>query len=554
MKEKILKNRKLVDTLVLILVGIFLCIPLLNSKLNVYYDDGIQHIARAFGTMSSLKEGGILKNVISSFSNNFGYSWNLFYGPLSTIGIIFFKTITNSYINAYKLCVFVCLILSGITMYKFALKLINNNNAALLAGIFYMTFPYHLTDLYLRNALGEFVSFIFIPLVFLGLYNLFYTEDNNYHLAIGVIGLLLTHNISTLLVAIFATFYFVFNLEKVKEARIKKGLLINIIFVILITSFYWMPLLETKFSANYQVYEPGAMANSEDTASHGLSLKQLFVSQNNGSYIFELGPHIIIILALSVITFRLIKDELKENYIIFLFSGLITLWMSTKYFPWKFLPDQACIIQFPWRMEMLTAFFFSIVCSINIYTVIKKFNYKDVAVIGVIATSYTIAFVSFLPIEENMVDVTQWKLGAFSGREHEIVAGTAGGEYLPTLAHEDRFYIASREDSIYVLEGKAVIENEQKSNSNLSADLQTFDSEYTIFELPYIYYPGYEVRLDGMIAESFQTQNGFLGIVMGKDDTAELSVTYNGTEIMKLFAFISSISLICFCIYIWKKH
>lgn len=555
MKEKILKNRKLIDILILILVGCFLCIPLLNHNINVYYDDGIQHIARAFGTMNSLKEGGILKNVISSFANNFGYSWNLFYGPLSSVGIIVCKLLCSSYIGAYKLFVFICLILSGLTMYKFTFKLINNNNAALLASILYMSFPYHLTDLYLRNALGEFVSFIFVPLVFLGLYNLFYTEDNNYHLAIGAIGLIITHNISTLIVAFFSLFYFIFNIEKVKENRVKKSLIINVIFIVLITSFYWMPMLETKFSADYKVYESGAMAKSENVANYGLKLKQLFVSVNNGSYIFELGPHIIIILAFSVMTFRLIKDELKENYVVFLMSGLITLWMSTKYFPWKFLPYELCIIQFPWRMLMLSGFFFSIICAINIYTIVKKFNWKDVLIIGIIAVGYTIAFLPFLPMQENLQDIDKIRLGEFSGKDSEVVAGAGGGEYLPKSAHDDRrFYIASREDIIEVLEGKAIIENENKTKEKLTANLKTFDSEYTVFELPYIYYPGYEVRLDGMLTKYFETENGFIGIVMVKDDNAELSISYKGTKIMKLSMMFSLLSLIVFIVYIWKKH
>lgn len=555
MKEKILKNRKLIDILIIILAGIILCIPLLSSNINVYRDDGIQHIARAFGTMQSIKEDGLLKNVISSFSNNFGYSWNFFYGPFSTFGIIICKLLLSSYINGYKLFVFICLIVSGIAMYKFVRKLTNNRNTALLASILYIAFPYHITDLYLRNALGEFVSFVFIPFVFLGLYNLFYTEDNCYHLAIGAIGLIITHNISTLLVAIFSLFYVIFNLEKLKESKIKKSLLINIAFILLVTSFFWLPMLEAKISASYQVYESSAMASSEVTYSYGLKLKQLFVSVNDGSFIFELGPHIIIMLAFSVMAFRKIKDQLKENYIIFLFSGIISLWMSTKYFPWKFLPDYMCIIQFPWRMLMLAGFFFSIVCAINISVVLKKFTWKDVAIIGTVSTLYTLMiFLSFIPKDDNIQDIGNYELGKFSGKQAEIVAGTAGGEYLPTLAHENRFYIASRADNIYVLSGKAIIENEKKENSNLKANLTTFDSEYTVFELPYIYYPGYVVRLDGMIAQTFETENGFLGIVMGKEDTAELSVSYKGTKLMQITAIISSISFIAFALYIWKKH
>lgn len=553
MKEKILKNRKLVDIVILILVGFLLCIPLLKSDINVYADDGIQHIARAFGTLNSIIQDGLYPNIISSFSNNFGYSWNLFYGPLSTYGIIAVNIVFRNFIVSYKIFAILCLILSGIFMHKFALKLTNNNNASVLISILYMTFPYHLTDLYLRNAIGEFTSFVFIPLVFLGLYNLFYTEDNNYHLAIGAICLILTHNISTLLVIIFSLFYIIFNLEKIKETRVKKELLLNVVFILFITSFFWAPMIETKFDADYRVYEKEAMTTSESTADSGLKANQLFVTQNDGSYIFELGPHIIIMIALSVMVFRYVKTELKENYVIFLIGGLISLWMSTKYFPWKYLPYEACIIQFPWRMLMMSGFFFSLVCGINIYTIVKKFNYKDVIVISLIAIGYTAIFLQFLP-KDNITNIDELILGEFSGKEIEVVAGAGKGEYLPSRAYDDRFYIATREDKIYILEGNAEIEDEVKNGKNLTANIKTFEDEYTLFELPYVYYPGYEVRIDGMITETFETEKGFLGFLMGKGDSAEITVRYTGTKVMKTSMLISFISIIIFSIYVWKKH
>ena len=45
----------------------------------------------AINVNASIKKDGLFPNIISSFANNFGYSWNLFYGPLSTYGIIFFN-------------------------------------------------------------------------------------------------------------------------------------------------------------------------------------------------------------------------------------------------------------------------------------------------------------------------------------------------------------------------------------------------------------------------------------------------------------------------------
>ncbi len=552
MKEKILKHRNLIDIFVVFLVACLIGIPLLNSKLNIYYDDGIQHIARALGTAESFKENFWFPNVISSFSNGYGYSWNLFYGPLSVYGICLINLIINNFLISYKIFVFICMFLSGICMYKFAKEISGNNDVGILASILYMTFPYHLTDLYTRNALGEYVSFIFIPLVFLGLYRLFFTEKKTYHLALGAIGLILTHNLSTVMVALFAMFYVIYNLEKFKDKKILKKLLINVFFIVLITSFYWMPLVQTRFSSNYQVYEQGMMSTSEKTASKGLELKQLFVTMNDGSFVFELGPHILIMTALSIMTFRVMRPEFKGQYIVFLISGLLCVWMSTKYFPWRYLPEEFSVIQFPWRMLMPAAFFLSLVCAVNMYAIIKKFNFKDVVVISTISILYILAFSNTLVIYDlrPLTNIDKLILGKYSGKEIEVIAGCGKGEYLPVKAYENRFYIASREQGIYVLEGKAIIEKEDKDGSNYTANVKTLDAEYTIFELPYIYYPGYKITLDSIELENYETENGFLGFVLGKEESGKIEVKYTGTFIMKLSMFITINSTIAGIVYI----
>ena len=553
MKEKILYKRNLINIAIMILVSIFLSLPLFSSKLNVYVDDGIQHIARAYGTYLSLKQNTFFPNIIASFSNGFGYSWNLFYGPLSTYGIILLNFIFSNFIISYKIFVWICLILSGYLMYKFIYNYIGNYNVALLSAILYMSFPYHLTDLYIRNALGEYVSFVFVPLVFLGLYNIFYTSEKHYYLEIGAIGLILTHNLSTMIVLFFSFLYIGLNFEKVNRDAVKKSLAISVLFIITITSFYWMPLIEAKISTNYQVYENGMMASKESVSKNGLNITQLFVSKKDGSYVFELGPHIIVMLALSIMSLKLMDDKIKENYVFFLISGLLCLWMSTKYFPWKFLPEELTIIQFPWRMMMMSSFFFSIICAINMYVLIKKINIKDVAIISSIAVFYTLAFIGYLHYD-NITNIENLVLGRISGKDNEVVAGLGKEEYLPKNAYNNRFYIATRDEYIDVLEGNAIIKDEVKNGTHLTAEITTGDSDYSIIELPYIYYPGYEVRLDGMILKSIETKNGFLGIVVGKDENAKLEVNYIGTSIMKKSLFISFISIIVFGIYVWKKH
>lgn len=72
-------------------------------------------------------------------------------------------------------------------MYYFAKKITDDRNVGVLAGVLYMVMPYHLTDMYIRGSLGEFLSFIFIPIVFLGLYHLFHEEKRDWLLVIGAV-------------------------------------------------------------------------------------------------------------------------------------------------------------------------------------------------------------------------------------------------------------------------------------------------------------------------------------------------------------------------------
>ena len=72
-------------------------------------------------------------------------------------------------------------------MYWFVNKLTKSKEVGALAAILYMLMPYHLNDMYIRNALGEFLSYIFIPLVFLGLYKIFQKDKGIWILCVGAV-------------------------------------------------------------------------------------------------------------------------------------------------------------------------------------------------------------------------------------------------------------------------------------------------------------------------------------------------------------------------------
>ena len=556
MKDKvknIFKSENFRCFLVLLVVALVMCLPMLKDNLDLYYDDGIQHISRAFGSFEAMQKGINFGNIIPSFSNGFGYSWNLFYGAFTTVGIIICKMATGSYIIGYKVFAFVCLLLSGIFMYKFVKDVSDNANVGLLAGALYMMAPYHLTDLYVRNAIAEFASFMFIPLVFLGLYNIVQKEGKSWYLSIGAIGLIFTHNISTFYTAILGLIYLLVNIKALKDKEVWKYLGINALFIVMITLCFTLPMLETRFSTDYRVYEDEAMATKGSVLEQRLSIKSIFVTVEGSGFVFELGPYIIIMLAFSYMTIRIMKPEFRKDYLFFLIAGLVTLLMSTKLFPWQFMPKFMYIIQFPWRCMEFASFFLCVVCAINMGAVIKKYKFKDAIIIIVIATVYVMALHGFVRYTESIDPIENRALGQVSGMNNECIAGMGRAEYLPTKAYENRFYIATREDKIYVLEGKAIIEKEEKIGLTLKAKVETF-GEDAVLELPYIYYPGYEVRADGEVLKTHETENGFLGCKLSFGDDLTLEVAYIETDNSKVAAIISILGTLLLIIYMCRME
>lgn len=352
--------------------------------------------------------------------------------------------------------------------------------------------------------------------------------------------------------AILAIAYCLINIKDISSTRVKKGLIIDIIFILLITSFYWLPLLETKFYTDYQVYEKDAMASEESFIYNRLSLKELFITGKNRILIFEIGLPILMMLVFSVMTIKKIENNKKE-YLFFLISGLISVWMTTKYFPWKLLPNSFYIIQFPWRILIISTFCFAVVCSMNMYTLIKNFNIKDVLIITVICLVYIASRFYVIKYSEEIAKVEDYNISQVTGQNNEWLPGMGRLEYLPTKAYKNAFYIATRNSDIEVLDGNCTIESVSKNNSTLSAKVSTQD-EKAIIELPYIYYPGYTVRLDGIIQNAFETENGFIGYELEENESGNLEVEYTGTTIMNVSKIISSVSFVVYLIYVWKKR
>lgn len=145
-------------------------------------------------------------------------------------------------------------------MYSFVNKVTNKRSIALFSAIIYLIVPYKLGDVYIRFVIGEFASFVFLPILFIGMYSLFNQDGkNHYYIAIGAIGLLLTHTVTTYYAAIICLLYILFNIKKIKEKETIKKIAINVIFILLVSTLFILPMIEAKFSAEYVIFDDEVM-------------------------------------------------------------------------------------------------------------------------------------------------------------------------------------------------------------------------------------------------------------------------------------------------------
>ena len=546
------------EYLCILLISIIVCIPLMNKNINIYRDDGIQHVCRLIGTYQTIKSGEMLPMIMSNLCNNFGYSWNIFYSPLTAYAPLIFKIFNFTFTNCLKIFMFAVTLLSGITMYTFMMNVTKNKNVSLLSSILYVLAPYRITDMYIRIAVAELASFVFIPIIFDGLYSVLKEEKLSFKLIWGTVGLILTHTVITMYMAIICLLYLVFNIKKLKSIKVIRILAISLVCILLITCFYWVGLLQHHNATSYEVFVPGRMEVGNKLEYYKTEFYQLFHTNKDQTMIYAIGLVTVLGLVLTPIAWKNVEKDYKRTYVLFLIFGIILTIMTLTFFPFEKLPSIFKMIQFTFRLYEFTAFFFAFVAGINYGIIIKNFKIFDVIVLAVISTLLLIPYKSKLEYELSTNEdklIEGVRVTENTGRVH---AGMASMEYLPSKAFKVlNTYIANRKDEPIITNGEAEILNYSKNRTNLEFELANMKSKKEAdnknnkteagltIELPYIYYLGYRVYANDSEIEYAESDNGFVQIKINPalyEHNVKINMKYTGTNEMIVASVISIVS------------
>ena len=548
--------KKYIPHFIILLASILISIPIFKMNLSSTNEFRI-HIGRIVAISKLIKNNIFPALISNNNTNGFGYALNLFYGPITTYlpMLLSYKSIASTGIQIFTL---ISIIASGYTMYFYTLKITKNKIAATCSALMYILLPYKLTNIYSRNALGEYSASIFLPLLLNGLYEL--TEGNPkkaYLIALSAIGLILSHTITTIYASIFSIIYLIAFYKKLNLNKIKI-LLINILITILVTSFYWIPLMEYKASSKYAIFDSKIMnTTGSDVYENTTNFDSLFENEINykdkdgNSYpTLALGIISVTLLLFSIICYNKVEKNLKMIYILFIIFTAISLWMTTKLFPWQIMPNFMTVIQFAWRMLGFYILFGSIICGINASILYQNKKYNgDILVFIIILVQLIISCLYVKNYYNSNYELyTEYNYQKAISQKR-ISPMSINREYLPVKAFYNIEYINNRTQQPIILSGDASINDFEKNQDTGRSTFKISIITTSEIELPYIYYPSYIITDENNKNIDFaESNNGFIQIKLNKSTNVKIEPRM--TKIEEISYIISIIGIIILIINI----
>ncbi len=445
----------------------------------------------------------------------FGFPLFNFYPPLPYLFGEIFRVFGLPFTETVKITFIFAFIASGVTMYYFA-KEFWGKWGGVISAIFYIWAPYHSVDIYVRGAMNEAWAWIWMPIVLLAGYKLI-VEKKNVHrwiitLALGWVGLLLSHNLMALIFApVFAGWSLIWLIRTKVWLKVFPLGIAGVLSFGLVAFFTLPVALEQKL-----VDTESLVQGYYEYSAHFATIKQLLISRFWGygpsvwgatdGLSFQVGwlnwilASIIVGTVVAIIVKQKKKARKIDNWMIivgyfFLVGWLAIFMMHNKSTPlWLHLPPLR-FVQFPWRFLTLVVLSFSFVAG----AVVKIVSKKHVIYVGgfLIAAVLLYGWNYFLPEFGHLGPLTDKE--KFTGAAWDLQRTAGIYDYLPSTAVTAPK--APMTNFAEVLSGEATASNFKLGTNNNSFDISVVRNAQ--IRLGVFQFPNWQVTIDGKVAPSF---------------------------------------------------
>lgn len=533
-EKKIINKQSIIHFIIGLVICMVILYPFFSKNLIYSHDDFAFHRNRLESYFDSVHHGNFFPKVFPNMANGYGYAADLFYPSILMLPYVVLRTVGLSFIQSYYGYMFIIAVSTYVVSYFSIRTIFKDNNIAFLFSVFYTTSTYRLLDQFLRGALGETLAFIFLPLVFLGLFQVFFEDKNKWiPLAVSMALLIHSHMITSLIVTISIGLFFI---HQFFSKKITTKIFMNFIKAIglsfLLCLYIFVPIIEQNYKIaftyiNYRAIWPTGLNYSfNDLINNSLGN----YSGNWENLKPGLGIVLILFIIIGLVYFSQSSKEMKSFYLI----GILFAIVATNLFPWVlFKKSYLAFIQFPWRILSIATFFLSLSLSFFIRDLnLKTLKWQIPIVVTIISLSFTLNTLN--NFEANQIpSITNKSYSTFAP---QAIGG--GREYLPIDTDFNAIY-ENKENKITQPYG--VVVREIKKDFNSFYYTAKVESDLATITLPKIAYEGYSVLIDGEPTESLR-KDGLLTFYIEKG-FHNIKITYTGTFLQK--------SSLCISFFSW---
>lgn len=543
---------------------LFICILLVLSCTTIYplvqqgyfpmHDD--TQIARVVEMTEALKDGQFPVRWVKNLGYGFGYPLYNFYGPLPYYVGSFFSLLGFSPLVATKIMMGLGMMLPaftmGLVMYSFF-----GFFPGLFGAMLYIFAPYHAVQLYVRGAVGELWTLVFLPLIFYGLMK----ADRGFRPvligAIGIAGVIVSHTVLGFIVVllcvieiIHVVFFGFFRKMKLIRSHVFPSIAL-VGMGMALSCFFWLPALVQMGLTNVAAQVGGGA----DYKDHFVCVAQFWNSAwGFGGSIpgcvdglsFRLGKIYIFIFALGTSLVFLTRNRknlvLPVSAIILFVLGvyMMTEWSE---WLWRSVPLLP-YIQYPWRFLVFTELGVAVIGAWSLSLLhTRRILQIFICVVGVSITLF-ISLKLFTPQYIYDFGITNTvSLVDIRARYSRI-----SDEYLP------KDFDRKKIDGTLMMYGAVddlIGEIRQYSSTSILKKWMISVEEKSDIRLGMAYLPGWSVRVDG-IDTRVSVDRGMPKVAVSKGEHV-IDVRLKSTPMEKLGNVISLASVFLSIIYYGKK-
>jgi len=518
-------------------------LPSLRKGLMMGWDSPF-HMARIESLYRALQSGVFPAKIRPCLNYTYGYGVGFFYPDLFLYFPAVLMLIGTSLEIAYKSYLLLILITTWFLTFLSVRKLTGNSLAGAVSGTLLLYAPHFMYEVYYITGIGTYTAMAFIPAAVCGFIMVQkQIEGGGRYFIIGLIGTLLSHSTSFILLAVTLAMMFICSIDQIiKHPKLLLRYILYAVIGVLVTTGYWLPALE---QIRYQTFkaQTNHLFKVEDSI---VNIADLIPR--------ELGWSIAVVLLVSMMI--AILNGIIRHYWNRIFITLIAIaateniWMCNEPF-WNTFGKYLEFLQFPDRIGTITSCLTAIAAGIAVTDLdlligdkgtLDTRRYKTIGIITfiVVCAAYCIHF---------NADSYWMETENFANRvlTDEIRGIGSGEEWLPSTCSSGEL----NQPDTALDPGNNGAEG-VKIDDDKYFDVY-LDLSKPYYVMPYVYYYGYSAYLldeNGNPAKELRTEkasyNAQLQVDLpdGGTGIAHVLVTYRKTKLQKTAYVISAVTIV----------